>query len=261
MIRIISLTDAGQRLAECIAALYDHQAISLWHKPQPFAQKMQQAFLQGDHLLCICATGIIIRTLAPVLASKHDDPPVIAIDEQGHFVVPLLSGHEGGANQWASELSEQLAAQLVITTAKPYLQPIYTVGMGCERHCPQEDIHTLLLQALELANITLAQVHSINSIDIKADEQGLILCAQSIDKLYQTFDKKQLHTVEHLLHSRSEYVYGVVGVYGVAESAALFAAQQATDEAVELLLPKIKSKTATCAIAKSYPDYRNEQAT
>ncbi len=256
MIRIITLTEAGQRLGKRIQDLLtvDNKSCDVWHKPQPFAEKIQQAFMRGEHLLFICATGIVLRTLAPVINNKHQDPPVIVMDEQGQFVVPLLSGHEGGANQWASELAEKVSAQLVLTTAKPYLKPVYTVGMGCERDCSIDDIKTLLNTALEEVEIHLEQIHSINSIDIKADESGLITCAQDIHKPFNTFSKTQLQSVEHLLHSRSDYVYGVVGVYGVAESAALFAAQEITGEPAVLILPKIKSQTATCAIAKSYPD-------
>jgi cobalt-precorrin 5A hydrolase len=251
-IRIIALTDAGQRLAQDLL-LFMPEA-QLWFKPKPFAEKVQQAFEQGDALVMICATGIAVRSLAPVIANKQDDPPVLVLDEQGQFVIPLLSGHEGGANDWASQVSEQLKAQLVITTANSYFKPVYTVGMGCERHCPVEELQALLTDSLQQAGLTLDQVQSINSIDIKADEQGLIALAQLLEKPYQTFDKLVLAEVEHLLSTKSDYIFKTVGVYGVAESAALWAAQQQTREAAELVLNKVKNAKATCAIARSYPN-------
>ena len=99
----------------------------------PFAERVQQAFRDGDALVMICATGIVVRTLAPVIVSKHSDPPVLVLDEAGRYVVPLLSGHEGGANELARQLAQLLGAELVITSASPYLQPVYCAGMGCER--------------------------------------------------------------------------------------------------------------------------------
>jgi cobalt-precorrin 5A hydrolase len=252
MIRIVALTDAGQRLGQRLQTLLP--GARLWIKPQPFAAQVQGAFSAGERLILICATGIAVRTLAPVLVSKHDDPPVLVLDEQGQFVIPLLSGHEGGANEWGREVALRLGAQLVLTTAQPYLQPVYTVGMGCERHCPQRELADLLARCLARVGLHSQQIHSINSIALKADEVGLIALAAHLDKPLQTFGVSELATMETLLHSRSTYVFNTVGVYGVAESAALLAAQQAAAGAApELILIKHKTAKATCAIARAYP--------
>lgn len=249
-IHIITLTQAGLLLAE---KLVEHLTdAEIWHCPKPFAKKVQQAFEQGDALIMVCATGIVVRTLAPVLKNKQEDPPVLVLDEQGQFVIPLLSGHEGGANEWASTIAAQLDAQLVLTTAKSYLQPVYSVGMGCERGCSKEHLQALLEEALKQVNIEVCDVSNINSIDIKADEDGLIALAESLKKPFQSYSKEELSSVEHLLSVKSDYVYNAVGVYGVAESAALFAAQEATNSPSELILNKIKTDKATCAIARSY---------
>ncbi|MGB2280685.1 MAG: cobalamin biosynthesis protein, partial [Pseudomonadales bacterium] len=72
-------------------------------------------------------------------------------------------------------------------------------------------------------------------------------------KLFQTFTAEQLAGVSDLLQTPSKYVYNTVGVYGVAESAALWAAQQATQSQPELVLAKQKTAKATCAIARAYP--------
>lgn len=252
MIRIIALTEAGLRLANKIGDTLsaEHQ---ICYKPKPFATFVQQAFVQGDRLLFICATGIVVRTLAPVITDKKNDPPVLILDELGKFVIPLLSGHEGGANEWASTIAQAIEGQLVMTTANPYLAPVYSVGMGCERGCSLADLELLLTQCLAQKNLTLAQISNINSIDIKADEEGLINLAKKINKPYNTWDIKQLSTVEHLLSTKSDYVHSVVGVYGVAESAALYDVEKMTNNPGELVLPKQKSATATCAIARAYP--------
>lgn len=265
-IRIIALTSRGLELAKRLHTLLSSS--ELWFKPQPFGESVQKAFTGGDALIFICATGIVVRTLAPVIANKRDDPPVLVLDEAGQFVIPLLSGHEGGANDWAASVAQHIKAQLVITTAKSYLKPIYTVGMGCERHCPQDELERLLMVCLERADLTIDHIESINSIDLKSDEAGLIALAKQYKKPYQTFTVAQLSKVEDQLSVKSDYVFNTVGVYGVAESAALYSAIQrsiphsrtAQDTEIskikhgeaELLLTKQKTSKATCAIARSY---------
>ena len=252
MIHIIALTEAGLRLAETIQLRLDEDAKILF-KPKPFAQVLQTLFKTGEKLILICATGIAVRTLAPVLNNKYQDPPVLVLDELGQFVIPLISGHEGGANDWGDDIAKLLGASLVMTTAKAYLKPVYTIGMGCERNCPEQELYELLIKCLAQAGLTLAQIDSISSIDIKADEVGLVSLAKRLNKPYYTFDKTALRTVEDLLSSQSDYVFKTVGVYGVAESAALYAAQSNTGEVAELIFNKQKTAKATCAIARSYP--------
>jgi len=57
---------------------------------QKFSETVSKLFSQGHPLIGICAAGIIIRSLAPVLSDKRAEPPVIAIAEDGSAVVPLL---------------------------------------------------------------------------------------------------------------------------------------------------------------------------
>ncbi len=117
MIKVIALTEAGQRLGQRLCEQLPQA--ELCFKPEPFRETVQQSFREGDALIMICATGIVVRTLAEVIASKHDDPPVLVLDESGRYVIPLLSGHEGGANELAREVSDLIQAQLVLTTANP----------------------------------------------------------------------------------------------------------------------------------------------
>lgn len=73
-------------------------------------------FQSSDVLIFIGAAGIAVRGIAPWVADKKTDPAVLVIDEQGNFVISLLSGHIGGANDMTLQVAEFLKAVPVITT-------------------------------------------------------------------------------------------------------------------------------------------------
>jgi precorrin-4 C11-methyltransferase len=78
-------------------------------------------FARCDQLVFFLATGAVTRLIAPCLVSKTSDPGVLAVDEAGHFVVALISGHQGGANAFARTVAGCLGATPVITTASDVL--------------------------------------------------------------------------------------------------------------------------------------------
>jgi cobalt-precorrin 5A hydrolase / precorrin-3B C17-methyltransferase len=80
-----------------------------------FSETVSELFSQGHPIIGICAAGILIRSLAPLLSDKRAEPPVIAIAEDGSAVVPLLGGLNG-ANDLARAISKVLQVQAAITT-------------------------------------------------------------------------------------------------------------------------------------------------
>lgn len=73
-------------------------------------------FAAGIPVIGVCASGILIRAVAPLLADKRTEPPVISISDDGSVVIPLLGGHRG-ANRLARVIAEALGAVAAITTA------------------------------------------------------------------------------------------------------------------------------------------------
>ena len=74
-------------------------------------------FASSEILVFVGSCGIAVRKIAPYVHDKRTDPAVLCVDELGTFVIPLLSGHIGGANALARKLAESLHATPVITTA------------------------------------------------------------------------------------------------------------------------------------------------
>lgn len=249
-----------------------------------------------DALVFVGATGIAIRAVAPHVASKRSDPAVIGIDEAARFVIPLLSGHIGGANALARRLAEALDATPVITTAtdvngrfsvdawatdhgmaitsmalakrvsaeiltrdipfytdgtrpealangltwgdsgdlgvcvsvrdiKPFRDTLLLVpralrlGIGCRRGTPVEAVVAAVQKVLSENKLRIEGVAGVASIDVKADEAGLLECCRSHMWPVAFYSAAQLNAVEGSF-SRSEFVKKTVGVDNVCERAA-----------------------------------------
>lgn len=248
-IDIFSLSDEGQQLAERLLELIPEAAHQ--HRPMPFIEAAQSAFTEGHRCIFICSTGIVMRALAPVLKNKYSDPAVIVIDHQGKFVIPLLSGHEGGAGAFAYDIARAISAQCVVTSATDYGRPVYTLGMGCDRNCPLSMLLRLVDQALAELDESV-NFSALASIDLKADESALLELSNQLQLPLQTFSASQLREEEHALSEKSEIVFREVGCYGVAEAAALCAASAITGRPAELVVLKKKNARATISVARSY---------
>ncbi len=83
----------------------------------PLRPQMGGIFSSYDQLAFFVSIGAVVRLIAPHLKSKEEDPGVVAVDDMARFVVPILSGHLGGANAFAEQLAGILGATAVLTTA------------------------------------------------------------------------------------------------------------------------------------------------
>lgn len=122
--KFVSFTEVGAETARKAAALLPDFVCERYARTvdpslshTSLSRFAQQAMVDCDLIVFVGATGIAVRAVAPYLAGKAYDPAVVVTDEQGKFVIPLLSGHLGGANELAERLADGLGAAAVITTA------------------------------------------------------------------------------------------------------------------------------------------------
>lgn len=107
------LTDEGGKLAHKLAASHPGDI----YNKENFKENLRAGFSKYDSLVCIMATGIVVRILAPLIVHKTSDPAVVVLDQKGTYAISLLSGHLGGANDLAREMATISGGEAVITTA------------------------------------------------------------------------------------------------------------------------------------------------
>lgn len=118
-IAIISVSKKGRELAFDLKNKLDSDSTiikcDLYHKN--VKECFPILFYEYDAIIAVMASGILIRSVAPLLESKVTDPAVINIDDNGKFVISTLSGHLGGANELAGKVAGLIDATPVITTS------------------------------------------------------------------------------------------------------------------------------------------------
>ena len=115
--------------------------------PCKTGEQISRLFAEYDALIAIFSLGALVRLIAPYLQSKTTDPAVIVLDEAGRFVIPVLSGHLGGANALAGQLAAALGATPVLTTASDVQQTLAVDLLGREFGWTLDATHDALVHA------------------------------------------------------------------------------------------------------------------
>ena len=276
-------------------------------------------FSESDAMIFVGSCGIAVRQVAPHVKDKKLDPAVLCIDELGTYVIPILSGHIGGANALAWKLSEALGATPVITTATDingkfsvdtwasqngcYIssmslakavsarileQPvplcsqfpikgelpagaisgdrgnlgiyvgwdqaapfektlqliprILHLGVGCRKGTSLEAIRSAVTQVLQDHGIDPHAVKSAASIDLKAQEQGLLDFCEEAEIPITFYSAEQLRAVPGEF-TKSQFVSSITGVDNVCERSAMIGADR-------LIVKKTACSGVTVAVAE-----------
>lgn len=201
---IIAVKNSGINAGDIIVV---HESISAWAGEQMAAHHA---------LVFIGACGIAVRAIAPWITDKLHDSPVLVMDEQGQYVIPLLSGHVGGANELAARLAGELGAIPVITTATD-LHGSFAVDLFAKRNDlwirNREGIARVSAKVLAGEEITM----SVETGHLAADEAipaGIRLCAyppeEKVDILIADGMEETLQReAVRLLLQPKKYILGV----------------------------------------------------
>ena len=278
-------------------------------------------FERVDAMVFVGSVGIAVREIAPHVRDKATDPAVLAIDELGEFVIPILSGHIGGANDLALELANALDATPVITTAtdinkrfsvdawaarngygiaslsrakavsaaileqdvplccdypitttlpngvktgnsgevgisisvyrdEPFVRTLRLIpkalhlGIGCRKGTPVDTIREAVDEVLKAHNIDRRAIKCAASIDLKAEESGLLAFCQEWKLPVTFYSAEELKAVPGEF-TPSAFVQSITGVDNVCERAALIGAEK-------LIVKKTARNGVTVALAQEH---------
>jgi cobalt-precorrin 5A hydrolase/precorrin-3B C17-methyltransferase len=285
------------------------------------AEHLRRLYAAGQAIVGICASGILIRALAPLIADKSTEPPVVAVAEDGSCAVPLLGGHHGandlarqiaqisggvaalttagdlrfgvsldqpppgywlrnpqqvkrfasallrgepvqirGSASWLSALPQSATSRKTILITEQvsdgdedtlvYHPETLAVGIGCERGTDPDELRKLINDTLSKHGLSEKSVACLATIDLKEDEPAVVRLGGRPIRFFTT---EELRPFSALVPNPSDTVAAEVGTPSVAEAAALAAA----GEGSRLIVPKSKSRRATCAIARAPSPIRN----
>ena len=131
----ISFTENGLELSRKIANFFNAEVF----KPGNLHEFISEYFYKVKAIIFVGACGIAVRAITPFVKSKLTDPAVIVIDEKGRFVIPILSGHIGGANELSRKIAGIINAQAVITTATDLNNIIAVDEWAVKNNCKIEN--------------------------------------------------------------------------------------------------------------------------
>ena len=170
-ITIISFTKKGIKINLKLGEILKAHKIFAYSMPRYIAdeeilplkdlKKTVKDHFGDDAIIFVGATGIAIRAVAAYLKDKFSDPAIIVIDELGRFVIPILSGHVGGANELAEHISKALNAIPVITTATD-INGLFAIDIFAKKH-------NLIISSKKLAKDVSSSILDGKEIDIDSD--------------------------------------------------------------------------------------------
>ena len=171
-VSVLAITKNGINIGEKLKELFPNWNIfapgklsneneSITWYSEPTTDKIIELFKNSNALICIFSLGAVIRLIAPHLKDKKTDPAVIVIDDKINFVISVLSGHIGGANELTEEISVKLNALPVITTAADVNKTIAVDLVGREFNWKIDDETT----------VTKISAHMVNAESIGVFQQ------------------------------------------------------------------------------------------
>ncbi len=213
-----------------------------WLQPE-VVQKAQfaSAYRTKTHWIVIGASGIAVRFLDGLPQDKQSDPAVVVLDEARRYAISLLAGHEGGANRLAYRVANIVGAVPVVTTATEALKPL-VLGIGCRKGVSVEQVEAAVHQALGERN--LSEVREVATVDIKAEEAGMLAFCESHDLPLRVIASSAI-AARPWVTKPSDWVRQNVGLEGVCEPCALIASPRGI-----LIVPKTALNGVTVAVVE-----------
>lgn len=191
-IACFSFSDKGNFLGERLSKeINEGYTIHHYHNSKVqggIKEILDSAWKDYDGLVFISATGIAIRLINPFIQHKTEDPAVIVIDDLGRYVISLLSGHIGGANDITKDIAQKISALPIITTASD--------GRGIESIDLFAKSNNYIMEDMESITLLTAMMVNGKAIGFYSEDKEII----NYDNLVELKDLSSIDkTIEGLI--------------------------------------------------------------
>lgn len=169
------LTSMGEQLTKQMQTAFG----GVLRKKESFTDAvLAKDFQSKDAMVFVMAVGIVVRKIAPLLRSKLTDPAVIVVGQDGKYVISLLSGHIGGANEMTNAIAALLQAESVITTATDLQGQVAFDVVAVKNHLVIENPDQIKTVSSALLSGECVQLQSDLSV-LHADKYSQIVWTES----------------------------------------------------------------------------------
>lgn len=192
-IAVIAVTNEGEKISELLKTILDFDFYSKDEVKQFGIKSVtEKCFNKYKAIIFISSTGIAVRAISSFIKSKTTDPAIIVIDNSMKFVISLLSGHIGGANELTMQISKELNAMPIITTATDNLGIVAPDMIAKENDLVIENMKTCKDVAAVLVNG--------GKVAFK-DEKNII----QVPKGYVAYKKNEIYEAMVIVGNKKSY--------------------------------------------------------
>lgn len=239
-----SASRCGRILSEGLGATLHVHDLAWDGNGAPFeriAGRLAEIWPDAQGIVALAPTGLVVRSIAPLLGHKTRDPAVVVCDVHGRWAVSLLSGHEGGANRLAEHVAELLEAEPIVTTTSEAVRTL-TAGIGSRRGVAVECVREALQLALERLGVTARDLRTLATSQAKAQEEAIRQVAAELELPLRIVSHREIRALRP--HVRRTAASRHFPVPAVSEPAALLSGRRTT------CLLKLKHRGVTICIAQ-----------
>ncbi|MCI0183075.1 cobalt-precorrin 5A hydrolase [Sulfoacidibacillus ferrooxidans] len=176
----------------------DEETLGIVAFDESVMQLLPKLFTSYEGIISIISLGAMVRMIAPLLKDKKTDPAVVVIDDRGNYVISVLSGHLGGANELTRTVAQMLKATPVITTASDVSETIAVDLLG----------RNLGWEIEGFDQVTRVSAAIVN-------EEPAVVIQESGERNWWTYNKplpSHIHVVRHLDEAKDEQYHAALWI-------------------------------------------------
>lgn len=221
-------SDAARYLSRTLGApLHVHELVGDCPEASVFprlAGRLADLWPGTEGIVVFAPTGAVVRSIAGLLDHKTRDPGLVVVDALARWAIPLVGGHEGGANRLSEKVANILGSEPIVTTASEAIHDLIA-GIGCRRGATALDIQVAIEEALLSKGLSAMRLRLLATATPKRHEPGLHQAAANLGVPLLVVHETEIRTRRRVRRTAASRH---VGLPAISHPAALAAGRRTT---------------------------------